>query len=61
MHFIIQIRIPVSSEFGVDSETIRDANIVYHFPGNLWIFFRDCYEGSYWEGDSACATNGVGA
>jgi hypothetical protein len=37
MHFSIQIRIPVSYEFGVDSELteIRDTpNIAHHFPGN---------------------------
>jgi hypothetical protein len=35
MYFRIEIRIPVSYEFGADSEyEIRDANIVYHFPGN---------------------------
>jgi hypothetical protein len=34
MYFRIEIRIPVSYQFGVDSGTIRDVNIVYHFLGN---------------------------
>jgi hypothetical protein len=45
MHFIIQIRIPVSYEFGGDSENeIRNANIVYHFLGNATLDRSPCLE-----------------